>query len=287
MFKAIQYKIISKHSFLSGLIVFLVINGDLCAQNNIFQSGAREAGLANTAIAIADNYSMFHNPGNISGVKATTIGVNYSNVFMLPELSLSSISGLMPFRQGAFGVSASYYGSSQYNEQKYAFGYGLGLGDKISAGISIDYFRVNLPGEYESEDALAGEIGIIVTPIENLSLACVLYNPTATSYKNYPSENLPSCLYIGAAYQSEGFLITSQANIESDQDPVLSLASELYLVKNFAIRLGISTDDLYQYSFGLGYTHTKLNADIAFARHPVLGFSSFITLNYAFLQKSQ
>ncbi len=256
-------------------------------QANAFRAGAREAALANTGVALGGNWSMFHNPAGLASVSDPNLGVHYTNQFLLQELSISSLAGVLPISYGGFGITASYFGTKSYNEQKYAFGYAHKLGEIVNAGISLDYFRANLPEDYEPSGALAGEIGLLVNPIENLNIGCHLYNVTGSKYKDYEAENLPSFFTLGAAWKADVFLVTSQVNLDKNNNTTISAGSEVLLIPVLAVRFGVSTDDQFRYSFGLGYKKNKFSGDIAFTQHPVLGLSSFVSFNYSFERKSK
>lgn len=282
-------KSINKRSILLVSIACFVLSQadlfSLSAQPNSFQSGAREAALANSSVALTTDWPMFHNPAGISRLSYSSIGVHYTNQYTMQELSTASAIGSMPIAAGAFGFSLSYFGTSMYNQQKYAIGYAHQLGDFLSAGVIFDYFMAHLPEEYESSHALAGEIGLIANPIDKLSIGCHIYNVTDSKYSNLTDENLPSFFALGAAWESETFLVSSQVNLDKESDPTISIGSEVLLIESIAVRFGVSTNEQYQYSFGLGYNNKKFKGDIAFTRHPVLGFSSYVSFNYSFAAK--
>jgi len=53
------------------------------------------------------------------------------------------------------------------------------------------------------------------------------------------------------------------------------------VIKDFFIRAGISTNPV-QNSFGIGYVHNRLKADIAFSTHQLLGITPHFTVIYEF-----
>lgn len=272
-------------------IAFLLLFGSLLSftagQSNVFRAGAREASLANTGVALKSNWAMFHNPAAITHLTSPMVGVHYSNQYIMEELSTTSVSGTIPLSYGGFGLSVSYFGTSAYNEQKYAFGYAHKLGNLFAAGITLDYFNVKLPEPYESSNALAGEIGLLVNPVDNLLIGCHLYNITNSKYTDYPSESLQSFFSLGATWQTEIFLVTSQVYLDREATPTISAGSEVYLIPTLAVRIGASTNEQYQYTFGVGYRNSRFNGDLAFTNHPTLGFSSHISFNYAFISRTK
>lgn len=259
----------------------------LSAQTNSFRSGAREAALANSSVALSTDWPMFHNPAGLTRLKNTTLGVHYTNQYLMRELSTTSATGSMPVASGAFGFSLSYFGTTRYNQQKFAVGYAHQLGDFLSAGVTFDYFNTHLPEDYEASHALAGEIGLIANPIDKLSIGCHIYNLTGSKYSTYTAENVPSFFSLGVAWESDAFLVSAQVNSDKENEPTISFGSEVFLIESFAVRIGISTDEQFQYSFGFGYNNIRFKGDIAFTRHPVLGFSSYVSFNYSFAAKTK
>ncbi len=271
-----------RQTFLFVMFVFFIFSKQVKAQTDIFSSGARLSGMANTGVAISDEWSMFHNPAGMAGINEASFGAHYTNRYLLPDIGIASVSGILPMERGTFGTSLSYFGTTRYNEQKYAFGYAHKLGGKLSAGISIDYYRLKLPEDYEQSGVLAGEIGLVIHPVKNLSVGCRLNNVSNSKYSTYSSGNVPSDFSLGAAWKSDIFLIASQVNIYEKESPSISAGSEVLLMKSLAIRVGVSSLPLYQYTLGLGYRQKSISGNVAFSRHPVLGMSSFISLSHHF-----
>lgn len=265
--------------FLIGLICF---QQKLFCQTNIFISGAREAALANAGVAISKDWALFHNPAGIAKIKSPVVGANYTNAYLIPELSTASSIFNLPTQQGVFGLSGAYYGSSLYNEQRYSLGYARLLNKKISAGINLDVYSVSLPEAYNTAYTIAGEIGILIETLDNLHIGAHLNNITNGNYKLYESANIPSYFSLGAAYTDELFLFTSQVNIDRDNSAYVSVGTELEFIKNLKIRMGVSSNEQQRYTFGLGYVQKSLKGDIAFARHPILGFSSQLSFSFHF-----
>jgi hypothetical protein len=248
-------------------------------------AGTRETGLANSTVAMSTIWSEFHNPAGIAGVSEFGFGLNYENRFLLREISTTSFAGVLPVKSGSFGISGSLFGTSIYNEQKYAFAYARNFAGKIDVGIQCDYLSVNLPEDYETRRTLAGEIGIIAHPFENLHIGCHLYNPTGAKYnKSYGS--LPLIFRTGAAWIEDKYLISAQVQMSNQEKTTFSVGSEICLIKSMAVRVGISSQQYMSYTLGLGYKQDFWQADFAVAHHPVLGFSSFVSVEIRLKRKS-
>jgi len=263
-----------------SLICILTCNSrQLKATDLFFQAGAREAGLANSSVALGGTWSVFHNPAGMVSISSMSIGFNYENRYAIKELVTSSFAGIIPVRFGNFGFSGSYFGSSRYSEQKYAFGYSRSFAGKIDVGILCDYLSVNLPEGYDTPHSLAGEIGIIAHPIEYLAIGCHLFNLTSQKFNNSILE-VPIIFRTGAAWETKNYLISSQIQLNEKEKPVLSVGSEITFFKKLAMRMGISTCENMNYTLGLGYTNSWIKGDFALAHHSVLGYSACISFEF-------
>jgi hypothetical protein len=210
-------------------------------------------------------------------IRDYTFGFGYENRFFLSELNVASCAGIIPSDKGAFGFSTSYFGGKTYNEQKYTLGYAHVLSEKLVAGVLFDYFYIHLPEGYQKTFSLAGELGIIASPTENLDVGFHVYNLTGSKYKVYPREELQRAFRSGITWHEKYFLLTSRVQISKRQETIFSLGAEITCLKNISFRFGGSNHENTRYSFGFGYSSGPVIADMAFAFHPVLGMTSTIS----------
>lgn len=250
------------------------------ATETFFKSGAREAALANSALTLGGTWSAYHNPAALVIANTPTIGISYNNRYRIQELSTRSFAGSLPIQKGAFGIIYSYFGSTDYNEQKVGACYAHQLGEKFSAGILIDYYRSRLPNEYEQASAVTGEIGLCAMPSEQLSIGMHLSNLHNGSFNNYKHEQLPMFLNTGVTYSVKDFLISGNILLSEKSDPVFGIGTELNIIKNLGIRAGISNFNSYNFCFGFGYKLKWIATDVAFSRHPNLGYVSQVSLQF-------
>lgn len=264
-----------------AIFIFLSLGTILRAQN-VHLAGAREAGIANSSLTLGGTWTTFHNPAGLATTNNYCVGINYLNRFQTAELSTRSITGTIPTSNGGFGAGYSYFGTSSYNQQKLALGYAHKLSDKIEAGILFDLFSANLPNEYESAYALTGELGLTIRPINNLSIGAHINNITGANYTQYEYEELPMSFRSSLTWQTDNYLLSGLLSLNRDGEPVISIGSEVTLLSNFDVRLGVSTHEAYNFSLGAGYHKTMWHTDIAFSRHPNLGYTSMLSAGINF-----
>lgn len=268
---------------LATLITALLLSLASNAQS-LHIAGARETGLANSSLTLNSTWSVFHNPAGLTNFDNYSLGISYINRFQSSELSTSAIAGIIPTEKGSFGIGYSYFGTSNYNQQKSIIGYAHKLGEKVDAGISIDLYSTHLPNEYESAHAITGEVGLTVRPINQLSIGAHLNNIAGADYSDYLEQEVPMSFRSSATWTAENYLLSGQLSLNKNYDAVLSVGTEVSILQYLDIRAGVSTFEPMSFTCGLGYHQKRLQLDLAFARHPSLGYTSVVSANINFGQ---
>jgi hypothetical protein len=241
-------------------------------------SNAEEAGIANASVTNEGISAIFHNPAGINAANIPAIGFYHESPYLTNKLNTRTVAGVLPIKNGSFGSSYSYYGTVRYNEQKLGLAYAHSLGNSIDAGILIDLYTVKLPDDYNTDHALSGEIGIIVRPINHLSIGAHVNNVSNANYKLYYNARLPAFFQIGLTWDVDKYMLSAKTQINTYNNTVISVGTEMRLVKNLDLRLGISSDKKMSYAFGMGFKQKWWRSDIAFTKHPTLGFSSYLSI---------
>ncbi len=242
--------------------------------------GARSAGVSDASVTYTDNWSQFSNQAGIAGLEETTISAGFQNAYFIKELSTNAIAFALPTKSGVFGLNYTYFGYTKFNQNKFGLAYGKKLGKRISAGIQINYLYTHIEGEYGSQGLASGEIGIITEPIDDFFLAAHVANFWRAQYSSTDEIYLPMLFKLGASYILYKTALLS-VEIEKDLDlPVIFKSGlEFNLADKFYLRFGMATNPSL-FSFGFGYKMKPFNVDIAFSKHPVLGYSPAISLEY-------
>ena len=83
------------------IYLILLISSNITAQNLNFR-GARASGVGNASTALSDEWSYFYNPGAISFIENSSIGINYSNQYFLQELQQQDLVYNQKMKRGVF-----------------------------------------------------------------------------------------------------------------------------------------------------------------------------------------
>jgi len=164
---------------------------------------------------------------------------------------------------------------------------GLGLCKKVKRikytfGVQLDYFNTHISEDYGSKGAAVAELGILAEPKENFFIGVHVFNPTMSKIAIYDNERIPTIFRVGIGYKfSNNLYVATETEKDIDFDPIFKAGVEYMVIKDFFIRAGISTNPV-QNSFGIGYVHNRLKADIAFSTHQLLGITPHFTVIYEF-----
>jgi hypothetical protein len=254
----------------------------LVGQGHVNQVGARTLAVSGASVTYSDVWSQYHNQAGLSSLKGFVFGVGFQNQFLIKELSTKSIAIAMPSKSGVFGLNCYSFGYSGYSENKFGLAFARNLGKKLAVGIQLNYHFTNIRGDYGSRGIATGEIGILAEPVDNLFIGAHINNVWHTRRTQISDEYLPVVFKIGSAYHfSENLLLCFEFEKDIDKELVFKTGIEFEFIENFYFRSGISSEPKL-FSFGPGYKFRNLKADLAFTKHPVLGYSQAISLVYSF-----
>ncbi|MBN2611127.1 MAG: hypothetical protein JXB00_06185 [Bacteroidales bacterium] len=264
------------------IIILFLYRHTLFSQDN-FPSGARVSALSGAGTTFTDLWASYHNQAGLAYIEDFTLGFHYENKYAFSLFSLQSFALAVPTGSGTIGANISVFGNPDFFESKMALAFGKSFGEKFSAGIQL-----NMLGVYQSEDfgdmsVLAVEGGILARPADKLSLALHVYNPTGASFKKFSDKEVPVIFQAGLGYQlSEKLLLVAEAEKNSLLKGIFTAGAEYFFIKSVCARIGFSTNEYSNYSFGFGFVQKRIRADMAFSEHKLLGYSAHFSLSYSF-----
>jgi hypothetical protein len=270
-----------RHALLSLCIFHCSILFLYAADN--YPVGARAAGIANASVTLTDAWACFHNQAGLAYLKNTVTGASFDNRFSISDLSTKGFVFASPLKAGTFGLSASVFGYSKYNEKKAGFTYAKKFGEKVSAGLQLDYLNTFIGDEYYgSKSSFVVEGGLLTEPIKDFKLGFHIFNPTRAKLAEYADERIPTIVRVGVSYTfSEKVFWNAEEEKDIDQQAIFKSGIEYHINEPLFLRVGISTNPTLV-SFGFGIRMKQLSFDAASSYHQVLGFSSSFSLNYEF-----
>jgi len=239
------------------------------------QAGAGEAGMGYACVVKEGFWSSFHNQALLAYNKSFLFGLNYDNRFGIKELGTRTAALLIPAGKASVGAAYSHFGYTDFKRDVAGLSCGLKLSEKIAAGVQIDYFSERTSGEYDKNQCITFETGLIASPSDNIKIGVHLFNPVPNSLRK---NNQPVSLSVGAGIDLSKILF---AGVEAEMSPgsnlIIKTGFEYEAVKNFWLRAGFSTKN-NSFCFGTGYQFGIVKIDLGFATHELLGVTSSASL---------
>jgi hypothetical protein len=266
------------------LLLISIFLGHAAYATDNYAVGARSAAVANASVTYSDVWSTFHNQAGLAFLKNISAGTYFENRFLLPELGLRSVAVAVPTtKAGTFGLSTTLFGYSTYNEKKAGLSYAKKFGDKIAAGVQLDYLNTYFNDEfYGSRTSFTVEGGIIAEPITNLKIGVHLFNPTKAKIAEYDDERIPTIVRFGASYRfSDKVLLSSEIEKDMVYKNVFKTGLEYHPTNVLYLRAGIASNPTLT-SFGFGLKLKQFIVDVSTQYYQVLGFSPQFSLGYEF-----
>lgn len=240
-------------------------------------AGAREAGMSYACVMKNDFWSFFHNPAGLAFNNSYSFGLNYESRFSIKELGTRSAALVIPAGKASLGAIYSHFGYSDFKRQLAGIACGLGVTEKIAAGIQIDYFSEKISGEYNNIQILTCEAGILISASDKVKIGIHLFNPVPDSFRKI---HVPARLSAGTGVSLSSSLFAGiEAEMTTDNNLVVRTGFEYEAVKKFWIRGGFSSANS-SFSFGLGWLTKPFLIDVAFSTHEKLGITPSISIIY-------
>ncbi len=263
------------------LLFFLTLACIAKSGNEDFPIGARSSAMGNASVSLSDVWSAHHNQAGLGFVRDYSAGVYYENRFLLKELSTKGGAIAVPVKGGTFGFCVTSFGYQAYSENKYSLSFAKAFGNKLSAGIAMDYLTTKIAEGYGSKGVFAAEVGIIAKPIKNLTIGAHVYNPTRAKLAEYNEERLPTIIRLGGNYSfSDKVILAIETEKDIQKKAIFKGGIEYKAVKEFYLRIGVATNPTLT-CFGFGVNLKNLKIDFAANYHQVLGISPQLSLTYS------
>lgn len=243
-------------------------------------------GLGAYSMSHADVFSFTSNQASLAQLKNISAGVFSERRFMLEEMGLYQAAVGLLTSSGNFGLSAGYFGFSDYNETQLGLAYARSLGNKIDLGVQFNYNAIRITS-YGNASAINFEIGTILHLTDKLHAGVHAYNPVGGKLGKNEEEKLASVFTVGMGYEaSEKFFVSAEVEKEENQPVNVNAGMQYQILKQLMARTGIATSTSNIY-FGTGFFFNSLRLDAAISYHPQLGISPGLLILYNFTKKEK
>lgn len=260
--------------------LFLLFVTTIHAGNYTSNFGSRSHALANTNTTLIDVWSVNNNQAAMGFINELSAGIYYENRFLLNNTSLKAGAFAIPLKNGSIGASVSSYGYSLYSENQAGIAYGQRFGDKLAAGVKLNYINISLGENYGQRSLITGSIGLLAKVNDELTIGAHVFNPNQTKLADYNNERLPAVFKLGLKYDfSEKVFVTLETEKDINFSPVLKAGVEYQPVDKFYIRGGVATNPTLS-AFGFGLILKNFRLDVSSSFHQTLGMTPTFSLIY-------
>ncbi len=220
---------------------------------------------------------------NVAALAKTNgeLSLNASNRFGLSEYSQLMLAGNFKSKVASIGFAYRVTPFSALTEHKAQLGIAKELGEKVAAGVAINYHYFASPNAYyQNHSVLTFNAGIYYTVNDKLNAGFSLFNPNRSTLTSTPEEHLVANFRIGLDYAlSDNLKLYSDLVQASEQQPDFNAGMEL-TKEHYHIRGGFGLNQLV--AVGFGWQTQKLTLDVTAAYHNQLGFSPSLNVSHAF-----
>jgi hypothetical protein len=238
-------------------------------------AGAGEAGTGYVCIMKSSFWSSFHNQAILAYNNTFSFGFNYENRFNISELGTRTLGLIIPAGKASLGAVYSHFGYTDFKRDMTGLACGMRFSSKIAAGLQVDYFSERTSEEYDNNQSVTCEAGLLITPSENTRFGIHIFNPVPNSLRK---TFLPTSLRIGAGINLNKSLFAGvETEMSSGSRLIIRTGFEYEAAKKLWLRGGFSTDN-NSFSFGLGWMVKIVQMDIGFVTHENLGVTSSVSL---------
>jgi len=264
------------------LTVFLFFSLKAYPSGDKVVAGARAMGMGGIGVTQNGLWSVYNNQAGLAQISQTTVGVHFSNRYLLGSLSDQILGVAIPTKFGVIGGSFYHFGNANYNEIKAGLAYARSFGDRFSFGLQLDYWRFSLAEDYGNKQAITFEAGIQAKLTDELTLGAQVYNPVRAKISDYADERIPLEYSLGLAYAvNSNFTAAFQVSKQENFGARAHAGIEYLFGKGFYARAGFISNPA-EYTFGFGFLLKKLQIDFGTGIHSTLGYSPSVSLIYSF-----
>ena len=270
-----------KAIFTTIFLVFCVPLALLCS-NSWRPSGGRQAGLGGASVGVSDLWSASNNQAGMAFFQLPAVGVYFTNAYFLEHLNTKAIAATMPFKNGAFGVTANYFGYTYHNEITAGLSYAQRFGNVISAAVQLDYLHLGQGGyaDLPNKNAVSFEVSLMGKITKNLMVGAHVFNPVNVKYNEYAI--IPACYRLGLGwFPVKEVLVAAEIAMQTNEKESIKCGVEYTPLKMLSLRTGFSSAPQL-WDFGIGLNLKDFTIDLTPTWDMTLGWSTHASVSYQF-----
>lgn len=265
------------------ILALLISSSSSFAAFEETSTDARLVGMGGAGVALGDYLSAgMENPAQPCFAPVQTAGSGSFIPFGMTDLTAASAQA--GYQKEKLGLAAGFstMGSALYRENTIKTAVSFRPFKQAGFGLGISGYNLSIQ-RYGSANALGLDLGLIGSPLEDLTMAAVARNFNRPRIGN-TDEEIAQWLDWGVSYSllnqlTFAFQLQSQQGYNSQ----IRFGQEYRHNRHLALRAGFSSQPS-SFSFGLGLFLKKLRLDYAVKTHSSLGLGHCLTISYVLKQ---
>jgi len=275
-----------KRDLKTGLLICLLlqIHGlSSSAIERISAIGARESAMALAVVALPGHFSVFQNQAFLAEEKTSSLNLSFRQPWLIKGYHESALSLICPIPSAVVALGLAQSAVANYKETSISISMAKKLTRRLTGGICVNYFFLNLPETGRNIGSFQVDAGIGYQHSRRLSMGVHLRNCAQTAAETFQYNLVfPLVIRSGVACRlSEQLLLAGETTFENDREVAFRFGTEYKLIENFLLRGGLTTNP-FQHSFGFGYCWRFCQLDFALVHHEILGYSPLFSINFNF-----
>ncbi len=241
--------------------------------------GAKSLSLASTSLSNNDAFALFNNPGVLHRNEGMTCGIFLNSPYSMHQMLESALAIHRNLSFGTFGFGIQKSGTEFLNVQNLHLAYGSSISN-LDYGGSLELRQTSM-SEYGNKMNILFDLGAQTEVIEKLKFAMNISNLNQAMIID---ELIFSSIRMGVNYEnSEKLFFNLEYEKVLQSSHIVKTSFEYFIINQIAIRTGMQSKPLRPHA-GLGIKWKRWNYAYAFARHPFLGNTHAISIEYEISQ---
>lgn len=256
------------------VIIYLFLSFSLIAHGgNLLSRGPLATATGGLTIAGNPYWGVLGNQARLADITSLHIGFTAQSRFLIKELGFQTIGAAIPISKGTLGISLQNMGYSSYRELNTGIAYAMKLGKNISAAVQINYYSTLIAENYQNQQLIIPEIGVLWNISDKLTSGLHLYNPFEPDININSSLKAPSIITMELLYQiHEHIALTSVITHHAIHAQNYSLGFIYTPVKKANIILAVATHPS-RWSMGVSFEMQNITLIISAMNHERLGIT--------------
>jgi hypothetical protein len=238
-------------------------------------TGGRALGMAGSSILLKDEYSLFNNPGALTGESLSFVA-SYNTQYLDLGINDARLGLVVPFNNFITGFGVSLIGDDLFNQIKISSVFADEFGF-ASVALRLNYHQLYVKN-YGYRKTGTIDIGGVFKLSEQLSLGMVFQNLTRSKLLGEADSPLQSLLQLGLSYRPiKKFRIDTQVGKAIDESLVFRLGLEYLVTDIISLRTGFSPSNRMG-ALGIGFNWNATQLDLAGQYQQQLGYSGILSI---------